>query len=418
MASREGIARRQLLLSGAVAGGALLLGRRADAVTPAPASASGRAAPPVVVPNGQRLVSKVVDGVRVFHLVATPVAHEFTPGLVGECWGYNGLVHGPMIEATEGERVRLYVTNQLAAPTTVHWHGVNVPNGMDGVGGLNQRTIGPGQTFRYEYTLERPGTFMYHPHDDEMTQIALGMTGLFIVHPRDPEPDPPDRDVAIMLHEWSIDIGTGRPNPHAMSDFNVLTINGRCFPGTAPIVARSGERVRIRIGNLGPMEHHAIHLHGHEFAVVATDGGPTPVTAQRPETTVLVPVGSTRTIEFIARPGDWALHCHMTHHAMNQMSHGFPNMVGFETGDLDERMRRLLPGYMTMGQHGMGEMASMRMAIPANSIPMLGGEGPFGVITMGGMFTILKVRDQVAADYADPGWYAYPPGTVAYRVDG
>jgi manganese oxidase len=128
---------------------------------------------------------------------------------------------------------------------------------------------------------------------------------------------------------------------------------------------------------------------------------------------VLTPVGSTRSYDFVAdEPGDWALHCHMTHHVMNQMGHGLPNTTGLEAGDLDKRIRKLVPGYMTMGQAGMGDMAEMGMKNPRNSIPMVGGEGPFGYITMGGMFTIFKVREGITS-YDDPGWYKHPVGTVA-----
>jgi hypothetical protein len=278
---------------------------------------------------------------------------------------------------------------------------------------LNQRVIRPGETFRYEFPLIQHGTFMYHSHHDEMTQMALGMLGLIVIHPRTPTRPKADRDYAYMLSEWKIVPGTRRPDPNEMTDFNVLTLNARVFPGTAPIVARVGERVRLRFGNLGAMDHHPIHLHGYAFTLVETDGGEIPEAGRWPETTVLVNVGSTRTVEFTAKtPGDWALHCHMTHHVMNQMGHEIPNMIGLRPGDLDAKVRRLLPDYMTMGQEGMGDMAEMGMAVPKNSIPMLGGTGPFDPITMGGMFTILKVREELDGD-GDPGWYSYPEGTVA-----
>jgi hypothetical protein len=183
------------------------------------------------------------------------------------------------------------------------------------------------------------------------------------------------------------------------------------------LLVGTGERVRIRLGNLGPMDHHPIHLHGLNFEVTATDGGEVPPSARRPDTTVLVPVGSTRVIEFIpTEPGDWAMHCHMTHHIMTQMGHGLPVMIGANTEKLEQRMRRIEPGYMTMGQTGMGGMGEMDMPIPVNSTPMKGGKGPFGGIDMGGMFTILKVRDE--PEKADPsGWYVHPPGTVAEKAD-
>ena len=427
------ITRRLAILGGATVGGAVVLAsREADAATPAhkwepsysggpdpaarPPGEAGRDYLPTVTPNGATLPWKVVDGVKIYHLIAEEIEHEFAPGLRALCWGYNGRVHGPTIEAVEGDRVRIYVTNKLQAPTSVHWHGIFLPNGMDGVAGLNQRTIAPGETFRYEWTFKQSGTFMYHSHHDEMTQMALGMMGMIVVHPRRPPPGHRvDRDFVILLSEWRIDPGAKRPDPNEMTDFNVLTMNAKAYPGTAPLVCRKGERVRIRFGNLSAMDHHPIHLHGYYFKIVATDGGALPVSAQWPETTVLVPVGSTRDIEFVAdEPGDWAMHCHMTHHVMNQMGHGLPNMIGVDTSKLGANASRLVPGYMPMGQHGMGEMAEMGMPVPPNSIPMVGDRGPFDYITMGGMFTILKVRDEdVGDENKDPGWYKHPPGTVA-----
>ncbi len=368
---------------------------------------------PVVTPNNVALPWKVVDGVKVFHLIAEEVDHEFAPGLKAKCWGYNGRTSGPTIEAVEGDRVRIYVTNKLPEATSVHWHGVLVPNGMDGVSGLTQRQIEPGETYKYEFTLRQHGTHMYHPHFDEMTQMALGMMGMFIIHPRQPPEPRIDRDFAIILSEWRIDPGTMRPNPNEMTEFNIFTMNSKAFPGTAPLVVKLGELVRIRLGNLSAMDHHPIHLHGYQFRVTGTDGGPIDKSAQQAETTVLVQVGSTRDIEFVAdEPGDWIFHCHMTHHAMNQMGHNFPNMIGVKPGNMDEKMRGLLPNYMTMGQTGMGDMAEMGMKVPRNSIPMVGAPGPFSYIDMGSMFTILKVREGIT-NYDDPGWYQHPNGTVA-----
>lgn len=442
---RSAFTRRDMLATGALAGGTLLLTglARAQAQQPEPAppradkdfkfkeqyqereslppgqdhlapGEAGKDYTPVVVPNGWTLPYTLVDGVKVFHLVAEEVEHEFAPGLKASCWGYNGGVHGPVIEAVEGDRVRVFVTNKLAAPTTVHWHGVLLPSGMDGVGGLNQKAIQPGETFMYEFTLVQHGTLMYHSHHDEMTQMGLGMTGLFIIHPRKPAGPRPDRDFAIMLHEWRIDVGASRPDPNEMTDFNVLTMNAKAFPGTQPLIVKRGDRVRIRLGNLGAMDHHPIHLHGYYFTVTETDGGVIPEAGRWPETTVLVPVGSTRTVEFTAdNPGDWAMHCHMTHHVMNQMGHGVPNMIGVDPRGLDTKVRSLLPAYMTMGQTGMGGMSDMGMKVPDNSIPMVGGVGPYDEITMGGMFTILKVRESLANYDEDPGWYQTPPGTLA-----
>jgi len=402
---------RRTLLASALAGGAVLATKTARAKTPPDDTKGGE--PPVagthrvITPNGSSLPSTVKKGVRVYHLRAEEFDHEIAPGLTIKAWGYNQSTPGPTIEATEGEHVRIYVTNKLPEPTTVHWHGVFVPNGMDGVAGLTQQPIPPGKTFKYEFVFDRAGTFMYHPHVDEMTQIAFGMMGMIVVHPRSGE-GARVRDYALMTHEMMVPIGAHRADPLAMNDFNVLTFNGKSFPATEPLVAEVGDRVRIRFGNLGPMDHHPIHFHGHAFEVVATDGGTVPPSARVPETTVLVPVGTVRVIEFIARAaGDWALHCHMTHHAMNQMGHAAANLVGADPTGLDAKLSRVVPGYMTMGQAGMNEMSQMRMPQPANAISMLGGKGPHGVIDMGGMFTIVKVRDRLHPG-ADPGWYVAP----------
>lgn len=379
----------------------------------APSSSGPLGYKPVITPNGVTLPWKMVDGVKVFHLIAEPVTHEFSPGLVAECWGYNGRVHGPTIEAVEGDHVRIYVTNRLNAPTSVHWHGILLPSGMDGVGGVSQRAIQPGETFKYEFTLIQHGTFMYHSHHDEMTQMQLGMMGIFVIHPKNPKTPPPDRDYAIMLSEWKIEVGARRPDPNEMTDFNVFTMNGRSFPGTQPLIAQLGERVRIRVANLSTMSHHAIHLHGYYFKVVATDGGEIPEAGQWPETTVHMPTGSTRTIEFVANnPGDWVMHCHMLHHVMTQMGHDFGNIIGIDTEGLNEKINNLVPGYMVMGQDGMGDMGAMGMQNPPNSLPMVGAQGQHDYITMGGMFTVLKVREKLDGD-GDPGWYKSPPGTLA-----
>lgn len=372
---------------------------------------------PVITPNGVTLPYKIVDGVKVFHLIAEEVEHEFAPGLEARCWGYNGHVHGPTIEAVEGDTVRIYVTNKLPAATTVHWHGVILPSGMDGVGGLSQAPIEPGETFVYQFKLVQHGTFMYHSHHDEMTQMAMGMLGMMVIHPRKPAGPLPDRDYALMLSEWAIEPGLRRPDPNEMTDFNVLTFNARAYPGTDALVAQTGERVRIRFGNLSAMDHHPIHLHGYAFNVTETDGGPIPESAQHPDTTVLVPTGATRTIEFIANnPGDWAMHCHMTHHVMTQMGHDLDLVIGADRQALSDALRPALKGTMIMGTDGMGDhgrhVGMGHMQIPENSTPMVGSEGPMGYITMGGMFTILKVRDRVDANTGD-SWYEEAPKNQA-----
>lgn len=374
---------------------------------------------PVTTLNGKSARWRMNGGVKEFHLIAEEVEREFAPGMKVKCWGYNGMTPGPTIEAVEGERIRIYVTNKLKEHTTVHWHGLFLPSGMDGVGGLSQPTIKPGETYAYEFTLKNSGTFMYHPHADEMVQLALGMMGLFIVHPRHAPMLPPDRDYAMLLHNWDIEPGTRTAKPATMSDFNIWTINSKVFPAIAPMLAKTGERVRIRIGNLS-MHEHPMHLHGFAFRTIGTDGGWVPASAQVPEVTVLVGVGQTRTIEFIAdTPGDWAFHCHKSHHTMNAMGHDTPNLIGVDQNPAAAKLRDLIPGYMPMGSAGMADMSEMAgMPLPDNTVPMMTGQGPFGSLEMGGMFTVLKVRDQLpgGADH-DPGWYQAPKGTVAYKTE-
>lgn len=389
-------------------------------VKPLPPVLPGKGYMPVVVPSGGTLPFKIVDGVKVFHLIAEEVDHAFDTGVRAKCWGFNGRVNSTVIEAVEGERIRIYVTNRLPVATSIHWHGLYLPNGMDGVGGLTQPYIKPGDTVKYEWTLRQYGSFMYHSHHDEMTQMGMGMIGNFVIHPRNPSPDyRVERDFSLMLSEWVVEAGTARPNTVKDSGFNILTINGKAFPSTAPLVCKTGDRVRIRLGNLGAMDHHPIHLHGFHFRITATDGEDIPLSAQWPETTALVAVGQTRNIEFIAdAPGDWAMHCHMTHHVMNQMGHDFPNMVGMKPDDVEEKLRPLLPAYMMMGHTGMdmGKMAEI-MPYPRNTISMKGATGPFGdYISMGGMFTVVKVRDRLKSYDEDPGWYDHPPGTVALKA--
>jgi FtsP/CotA-like multicopper oxidase with cupredoxin domain len=361
------------------------------------------------------------NGVKVFHLVAEPVKREFAPGMVVNCWGYNGTTPGPTIEVVEGDRVRVFVTNRLAEHTTIHWHGIFLPNGMDGVGGLNQPHIQPGETYVYEFTIDQTGTFMYHPHADEMVQLALGMYGMIIVHPKAAESPRIDRDFAFILHNFDVKAGTATPDPSVMTDFNMWTFNSRVFPGIDPMVARTGDRVRIRIANLS-MHEHPIHIHGTAFEVTGTDAGWIPQSSRYKETTLLVPVGNIRVGEFIADlPGDWAIHCHKSHHTMNAMGHDVPNMIGVDQTGVEERIQKLVPDYMAMGKDGMAEHAAHtamgHMALPENTLPMMMGEGPFGPLEMGGMFTVVKIRDELAAgDYRDPGWYKHPPGTVAWKA--
>ncbi len=377
---------------------------------------------PVRTLNGWTLPWRMNNGVKEFHLVAEEIEHEFAPGSKAICWGYNGTTPGPTIEVVEGDRVRLFVTNKLPEHTTIHWHGLLLPCGMDGVGGLTQPHIKPGETYVYEFTIRQHGSHMYHPHADEMVQMAMGMMGLFIIHPHGGEPQRIDRDYALLLHNWALHPGTSRPDPSVMTDFDLWTFNSKVFPHIDHLVARSGERVRVRVGNLS-MWNHPIHMHGVQFEVTGGDGGRWPRGQWRKEVTEIVGVGQVRDLEFVAVPGDWALHCHMSHHVMGPMGHDIPNTLGVDQRGVEARIRRMLPGYMAMGESGMAEHQDHvdmgHMPGPENTVAMMAGKGPFGNMEMGGMLTVIKVRDdQPRGDYTDPGWYRHPEGTVARRVSG
>lgn len=379
--------------------------------------ASGPEYQPVVTLNGWSLPWRMNGDWKEFHLIAEPVVREIAPGMKAHLWGYNGQSPGPTIEVVEGEKVRIFVTNKLPEPTSVHWHGVLLPNGMDGVGGLTQPHIRPGQTFVYEFELKTSGTHMYHPHTDEMVQMAMGMMGLFIIHPRDPKFMRVDRDFVFLLNAFDVEPGSFLPKIATMLEFNLWTFNTRVFPGIDSLAVRKGDRVRVRIGNLS-MTAHPIHLHGYHFSVTCTDGGWVPESARWPETTIDVPVGAMRAFEAVAdAPGDWALHCHKTHHMMNPMGHDIRTFIGVDQREIARKIQTLVPDYHPMGQRGMAEMAEMEMPIPQNTLKMIGGPGPFGTIDLGGMFTVMKVREDLAPnDYKDPGWYKHPEGTVAHAV--
>ena len=425
------LSRRNFLTSSAIAlAGAGLVSRSGAAAIPEASSTTspamqppippppGQAYQPVVTLNGWTLPWRMNGDWKEFHLVAEEVEREIAPGMIAKLWGYNGQTPGPTIEAVEGDKVRIFVTNKLPEHTSVHWHGLILPNGMDGVGGLTQPHIPVGKTFVYEFELKKSGTFMYHPHSDEMVQMAMGMMGSFVIHPKDVSFRRVDRDFAFVMSSYRFDPGTSLPKVAEMTDFNIWTFNARVFPGIDVIPVRLGDRVRIRVANL-TMTNHPIHLHGHHFAVSCTDGGWVPDSAQWPEATIDVPVGSIRAIEFVAdNPGDWAFHCHKSHHTMNAMGHDIANVIGVGRRNLGNALKHAAPGAMAMGTSGMADMASMSMKLPANTLPMMTGTGPFGPIEMGGMFTVVKVREGLApGDYRDPGWYKHPPGTVAHAVD-
>jgi FtsP/CotA-like multicopper oxidase with cupredoxin domain len=306
---------------------------------------------PVENPDLTKLFWEMKGGVKEFHLHCRHTRREFLPDMWFDVWGFNDSMPGPTIEATEGDRVRIVVHNDLPESTSIHWHGLEVPIAMDGVHGLTQEPIKPGKTFVYEFDLHQNGTFFYHSHGP--MQEGMGMAGLFIIHPKAAYSPPVDHDFALLIQEWAILPQSTVPNTMSM-EFNFFTINGRSGPYTTPLVVKLGSRVRIRFVNMSPIDHHPMHLHGHTFWITGTEAGRIPESAWIPSNNVLVGVAQARDIEFIANnPGDWMIHCHMFHHMMNHMT----SMVGPMAGHAGMRtpgsrdMANSL-GMLTLGRGG------------------------------------------------------------------
>ncbi len=271
---------------------------------------------PVVTPDLAKLPFKMVDGFKEFNLIAEVVETELMPGRPMTAWGFNGCVPGPTIEVNQGDRVRVIVDNKLPEMTALHWHGFEVPMEMDGSVGLGQDPIPPGGRFVYEFDLHQHGTFFYHSHF--AMQEMMGMIGLFIMHPKEVYEPRVDRDFGLVMQEWALLPNNNVPNTLSM-EFNWLSFNGKAGPNCTPMIVKQGERIRIRLLNIG-MDHHPIHMHGMQFVMTGTEGGRIPEHLWYDMNTILVGVAQTRNIEFEAKyVGDWMLHCHLPHHMMNQM---------------------------------------------------------------------------------------------------
>lgn len=287
--------------------GKLMPGRRDPNLPPAP----------VQMPDLEKLPWKMVDGAKEFHLRAMQVRREFLPGYPMVVWGYNGSMPGPTIEVYEGDRVRIVVHNELPEPHTVHWHGLELPVSEDGVQGVTQDPIPPGESYVYEFDLHQTGTYFYHSHFP--MQEAFGMVGLFIIHPKKPWQPVVDRDFCLVFQNFLIPPNSDTADSMSM-DWNWHTINGRSGPYTTPLVCRQGERVRVRLLDFSPMQHHPVHIHGHTFWLTGAGGGRIPQEAWVPANITLISVAQAKVFEFVANnPGDWLMHCHMVHHMMNHM---------------------------------------------------------------------------------------------------
>ncbi len=348
---------------------------------------AGEPPAPVVTPDLRKLPFQMKGKIKEFHLVAQHTRREFLPGAWMDVWGYNGSMPGPTIEAVEGDRVRIVVHNKLPESTTVHWHGLDVPNRMDGVHGLTQDPIKPGATYTYEFTLHQNGTFFYHSHGP--MQEGMGMAGLFIIHPKKAYEPVVDHDFALLIQEWAILPNATIPNTASM-EFNWFTLNGRSAPYITPLVVKLGTRVRIRMVNMSVIDHHPMHLHGHTFWVTGTEAGRIPESAWLPGNNVLIGVAQAREVEFIANnPGDWILHCHMFHHMMNHMTSMVGPMSSHQRGmpagnDMASGMGMIKRGPALAEEHGpsmgrgLGEQTGNDRAVRTGPQGGHGGHGGGG----------------------------------------
>ena len=287
---------------------------------------------PVVTTDVGDLPYEMDGDTKVFRLTAHVFKQQIAPQKTIDVWGFNGSAPGPTIQVTQGDKVRVIFKNELPEPSSLHWHGFEDRIGYDGMPGISQEPVKPGESFTYNFLIQQEGTYFYHSHM-AMQELA-GMLGAFIMHPKAPYRPHCDKDFVIHLQEYAVLANSTTPNT-MMMEFNWLLLNGKAGPATTPLIVRQGDRVRIRFVNLG-MDHHPMHIHGHTFYTTGTEGGRIPETAWWPGNTVLVGVAQARDIEFVAdNPGDWMLHCHLPHHMMNQMaSQAGPmtRMAGFPAG--------------------------------------------------------------------------------------
>jgi manganese oxidase len=284
----------------------------------APVDASDAPAPGPEARGGQVLEATVVDGVKEFALTTSIIRWNILPDVQVAAYAYNEQVPGPTIRVTAGERVRVSVSNDLADPTSVHWHGLILPNAQDGAAEVTQPPIAPGDTFTYEFTVpDSPGTFFYHTHSAADRQQALGLYGAFIIDAPNATPAY-DQEYTIQLGEWRVNNGRTVPAMELEGMLpNYFTINGKAFPATETINAKVGDQILVRFIGTGQFIH-PMHIHGGPFTIVATDGYPAPTAAQLTKDTVLVGPGERYDVVWEAREqGKWLIHCHIAHHITN-----------------------------------------------------------------------------------------------------
>ena len=265
----------------------------------------------------QPLAARVAGGVKEFDLTASVMRWNILPDVTVLAYAFNQQVPGPRLQLAQGDRVRIKVRNDLPERTSVHWHGLDVPNQMDGPAEITQEPIPVGGTFTYEFTLNQAGTFFYHSHTAADRQQALGLYGALVVAPSQPEPAVA-ADVVVQLGEWTLRDGYTFPAmPMEGLLPNYFTINGKSWPSTDTVRVRVGDRVRLRFIGSGAFAH-PMHIHGGPFQIVATDGNPVPPAAQLTKDSVNVSPGERYDVIWTARrPGRWLVHCHINHHLTN-----------------------------------------------------------------------------------------------------
>jgi FtsP/CotA-like multicopper oxidase with cupredoxin domain len=274
---------------------------------------------PLSVRGDRALRPRVVDGTKVFNLEASVIEWTILSGQRMAAYAFNRQVPGPRIHVTEGDRLRLEVTNRLPETTAVHWHGLILPNEMDGAAEITQPPIEPGDTYIYEFTARQPGTFFYHTHDEPDRQQALGLYGALLVEPKNGWPHDFDKELVIQIQEWLEREGYTYPAMLMEGALpNFFTINGKSYPDTPSVRLKVGEKLLVRFIGTHNSFIHPMHIHGGPFQIVEADGYPVPEGARLTKDTVNVGPGERYDVIWEAqRPGKWLLHCHIAHHMTN-----------------------------------------------------------------------------------------------------
>ena len=283
-----------------------------------PADASKAPVTGTEVRGGQPLKLRLVAGIKEFDLTTKVIQWHILPDVTVAAYSYDGTVPGPLIRVNAGDRVRIKVKNELPEPTTIHWHGLVVPNDQDGVPNMPRPPIKAGETFTYEFAVPNtPGTYFYHTHFNADRQQALGLYGAFVIdNPKAPKIA--DTEYIVMLGEFRVVNGETFPamDMEGMMP-NYFTINGKSYPATETIEAKVGQKILFRFIGSGQFVH-PMHIHGGPFQIVATDGNPVPAAARVTKDTVLVGPGERYDVVWTARqPGKWLVHCHINHHLTN-----------------------------------------------------------------------------------------------------